>query len=89
VGDPDIENGKAAGRGEEEEEKEEVRKAALEFMLSLSEAKPSMVRKQDGWVPVVVRGCLEGMGEFPDDQASVDSWLEADARSCPSSVTIN
>jgi importin-5 len=33
---------------EADEEKEEVRKAALEFMITLSEAKPSMVREQDG-----------------------------------------
>ena len=69
------------GRGEEDEEGEEVRKAALEFMICLSEAKPSMVRKQEGWVPAIARGCLEGMGEFPDDQASLDLWLEADVRS--------
>jgi hypothetical protein len=68
------------GKAEEEaeEEKEEVRKAALEFMISLSEAKPSMVKKQQGWVSAVVRGCLEGMGEFPDDISALESWLDAD-----------
>src|SRR5262245_54873364 len=60
--------------------------ALLAFLPALilpspSEAKPSMVRRQDGRVPVVVRGCLEGMGEFPEDQASLDSWLEADVSS--------
>jgi importin-5 len=66
---------------EADEEKEEVRKAALEFMITLSEAKASMVRKQDGWIPAIVRGCLEGMGEFPDDQASLNAWLEAEVSS--------
>ena len=52
---------------DEEKEKEDVRKATLEFMISLSEAKPAMVRKVDGWTAAIVRGCLEGTGEFPDD----------------------
>lgn len=59
-----------------DEEKDEVRKAALEFMISLSEAKPSMVKQVDGWTAAVVRGCLEGMGELRDDDLGV--WLEAD-----------
>jgi hypothetical protein len=61
-----------------ETEKEEVRRAALEFMISLSEAKPSMVRKVPGWVGATVRGCLEGMGEFEDETQSLQLWLEAD-----------
>ena len=61
-----------------DEEKEDVRKAALEFMISLSEAKPGMVRKVDGWAAAIVRGCLEGMGELGDDD--LDVWLEADVR---------
>jgi importin-5 len=61
-----------------DEEKEDVRKAALEFMISLSEAKPGMVRKVDGWAAAIVRGCLEGMGELGDD--NLDVWLEADVR---------
>jgi hypothetical protein len=64
--------------GAADEERQEVRKAALEFMISLSEAKPSMVKKVDGWVAAIVRGCLEGMGEFHDDQLSLEIWLEAD-----------
>jgi importin-5 len=59
------------GEDEADEEKEEVWKAALEFMITLSEAKPSMVRKQDGWIPAIVRGCWEGMGEFPDDKEGI------------------
>jgi len=61
-----------------DEEREDVRKAALEFMISLSEAKPAMVRKVDGWTAAIVRGCLEGMGEIGDD--NLDVWLEADVR---------
>ena len=59
-----------------DEEKEEVRKAALEFMVSLSEAKPGMVKKVEGWTAAIVRSCLEGMGELGDE--SLDVWLEAD-----------
>ena len=61
-----------------DEEREDVRKAALEFMISLSESKPAMVRKVDGWTAAIVRGCLEGMGELGDD--NLDVWLEADVR---------
>jgi importin-5 len=43
-------------------------------MITLSEAKPSMVRKQDGRIPTIVRG----MGELPVDQASLNAWLEAE-----------
>jgi hypothetical protein len=39
-----------------DEEREGVRKAALEFMISLSEAKLNMVGKVDGWTAVIVRG---------------------------------
>ncbi|KII95405.1 hypothetical protein PLICRDRAFT_86789 [Plicaturopsis crispa FD-325 SS-3] len=70
---------------EADEERDEVRKAALEFMLSLSEARPAMVRKTDGWVPALVRGCLEGMGELSDD--NLDVWLEADPAEDPTDDT--
>jgi hypothetical protein len=61
-------------------EKEEVRKAALEFMVKLSEGNAKMVRKVPGWVAAIVRGCLEGMGEFDDDPQSLQIWLDADVR---------
>lgn len=64
----------------EDEEEEEVRKAALEFMISLSEARPSMVRRIEAWTAAIVRGCLEGMGEIPEEDTEI--WLEADV--CPS-----
>ncbi|KAF9218740.1 ARM repeat-containing protein [Gyrodon lividus] len=60
----------------EDDEKEQVRRAALEFMVSLSEAKPSMVKRVDGWTMAIVRACLEGMGELPED--GLEAWLEAD-----------
>ncbi|KAH7883434.1 ARM repeat-containing protein [Phlebopus sp. FC_14] len=60
----------------EDDEKEQVRRAALEFMVSLSEAKPSMVKRTDGWTLAIVRACLEGMGELPEDGLEV--WLDAD-----------
>jgi len=62
----------------EEEEKELVRKAALELMVSLSEAKPALAKRSEGWTLAMVRACLEGMGEFPED--GLDAWLEADVR---------
>ena len=55
----------AAASGEADEdgmamdqEREAVRKAALEFMISLSEPKSAMVRKIDGWTAAIVRGVL-------------------------------
>ena len=59
-----------------EEEAEEVRKSALEFMISLSEAKLAMVRRTDGWVSAIVRGRLGGMGELQENELA--SWLDAD-----------
>ncbi|KAJ3554370.1 hypothetical protein NM688_g3146 [Phlebia brevispora] len=77
---PDV-KGKSAARNTDDEESEEVRKAALEFMVTLSEAKPSMVRSVNGWVAAIVRGCLEGMAEIPEDDT--DIWLEADPADDP------
>ncbi|KDQ51416.1 hypothetical protein JAAARDRAFT_185002 [Jaapia argillacea MUCL 33604] len=91
---PPVIDGKAKGKevdiGDsdgEEEEREEVRKAALELMISLSEAKPSMVKRVDGWVGAIVRGCLEGMGEIPEDDASLEVWLDADPSEDPTDDT--
>ncbi|OBZ65152.1 Importin subunit beta-3 [Grifola frondosa] len=66
-------------------EEEEVRRAALEFMVSLSEARPSALRYVDGWTAAVVRGCLEGMGEIPEDETEI--WLEADPAEDPTDDT--
>ena len=72
---PSPDKGKATARQIDDEE-DEVRKAALEFMVSLSEAKPGMARHSEGWVAAIVRCCLEGMGELSDEET--DMWLEAD-----------
>lgn len=69
----------------EEEEREDARKAALEFVISLSEARPAMVRKVEGWSGAIVRGCLEGMGELDDEET--ESWLEADVSTCSGSLS--
>lgn len=82
---PDL-KGKSAARNVDDEESDEVRKAALEFMVTVSEARPSMVRSVSGWVPAIVRGCLEGMGEIPEDDTEV--WLEADVSHLCLSVAI-
>jgi len=69
----------STGKAKEElrdEEGEAICKAALEFMVSLSESKPSMVKRVDGWIPIMIKGCLEGMGELEED--STPLWLEAD-----------
>lgn len=74
-------NGGGNGGEDDDEEKQALRLNALEFMISLSEARPSMVRKVNGWVEVVVRACLEGMGEFDEDDAeSLETWLKSDVR---------
>ncbi len=70
-----------AGRVDEgEDEKSTLRLSALEFMVSLSEAKASMVKKVHGWTDVIVRACLEGMGELDDD--TLDVWLREDVSRC-------
>jgi hypothetical protein len=54
-----------------------MRLTALEFMVSLSEARPSMVRRVDGWVNTSIRACLEGMAEF-DEEDDLEMWLKED-----------
>jgi len=82
---PPTPNGDPPDDDELDEEAEEVRKAALEFMISLSEARPAMVRRVDGWVSAMVRGCLGGMGELRDDELS--TWLDADPADDPTDDT--
>ncbi|KAF9809312.1 hypothetical protein IEO21_07461 [Rhodonia placenta] len=85
---PPAQNGKGKEPAEDREaagEAEEVRKAALEFMISLSEARPPMVRRVEGWTRAVVTGCLEGMGEIPEDET--DIWLEAEPGDDPTDDT--
>ncbi|KAM6503013.1 Armadillo-type fold [Amanita muscaria] len=69
---------------EEEDERSTLRLSALEFMISLSEAKPGMVKKVPGWTDVIVRACLEGMSELEDD--GLDDWLSEDPSAGSSSA---
>ncbi|KAG0701167.1 ARM repeat-containing protein [Suillus ampliporus] len=76
---PDGSGSRSPEDGEEateEEEKELVRKAALEFMVSLTEAKAALAKRSEGWTLAMVRASLEGMGELPED--TLDAWLDAD-----------
>ena len=73
------------GEERESSEEDEVRKGALEFMTTLSEAKPSMLKGVEAWVNIVVRGCLEGMGEIPEDD--LETWLDADPAEDPTDDT--
>ena len=63
-----------------DEDKEAMMKVALEFMITLSEAKYSMVNDVNGWVAAIVRGCLEGMGTLRNND--LDEWLGADVHLC-------
>jgi hypothetical protein len=78
---PPPETAKMASGGDNEEmddDKQDMRKGALEFMMTLSEADPVTVKNIYGWVAVIVRGCLEGMGVLHDDD--LEEWLAADVR---------
>ena len=44
-------------------------------MSALSELKPAMLKGVEGWVNIIVRGCLEGMGEIPEGDTK--TWLDA------------
>ncbi|KAH8088992.1 ARM repeat-containing protein [Cristinia sonorae] len=80
--------GKGIDKGDADEvneEEEKVRTAALEFMISLSEAKPSMVRRVEGWTAAIVRGCMDGMSQIPEDETEI--WLEADPADDPTDDT--
>ncbi|KAJ6487827.1 armadillo-type protein [Mycena sanguinolenta] len=67
----------AAERDLDADERQTLRLAALEFMVSLSEARAAMVKRIDGWVGIMVRACLEGMGEFEEGDG-LDGWLQED-----------
>ncbi|KAK7023689.1 importin subunit beta-3 [Paramarasmius palmivorus] len=91
------------GDGEEADEREErgnLRLQALEFMISLCEARPSMFKtgnsantattSQTGesWVGMVVRACLEGMSEIDEDSPyGVEGGLERWLNDDPHSST--
>lgn len=68
----------------EDDERTSLRLSALEFMVSLSEARPSMIKKINGWVQSLVRACLEGMGEHEDDCGiETQAWLKEDVSPHP------
>ncbi|KAG7091694.1 hypothetical protein E1B28_010715 [Marasmius oreades] len=81
---------------DEVEERSKLRLTALEFMISLCEARPSMFRRgpstpddsaaSPSWLGVVIRACLEGMAEI-DEQCpyGVEGGLERWLRDDPSS----
>jgi len=62
----------------ERDERSTLRLSALEFMISLSESRPNMVKKVPGWTEIIVRACLEGMGELEDEDEGLDGWLKED-----------
>jgi importin-5 len=74
------------GDGEDSEDEETTvpenssaaRLAILELMLTLTESKPSLVKRAgevgSAWVRAIVRGCLEGLAEI---RGSTKRWLRA------------
>lgn len=59
---------------------EATRKAALEFMVTLTEAKAEMLIKAEGWVEASITACLERMCELRDESLNV--WLETEVSVC-------
>ena len=39
-------------------------------MIILSEVRPKAVRKVSGWTEIIVKACLQGMGEFVEEETS-------------------
>lgn len=64
------------------EARDEMRRSALELLVSLSEARPAMVKECHGWVNGLVRCCLEGMSEIRrEGEVAEDinkAWAECD-----------
>ena len=60
-----------------------MRWAALELLISLSEAHPGMVQSCYGWLNGVVQYCLEDMSEVRDDggEATI-RWSEIEEVCC-------
>jgi importin-5 len=85
-------------------DRQSLRLASLEFMLSLSEGKPGMVKKVPGWTELLVRACLEGMAEVDvmedgvsrfgsgqgkhGEEEGLREWLEEDVSLLPLSASI-
>lgn len=68
--------------GDNVKHKEAARKAALEFMVTLTEADPNLAQEEDHWVPTILKACLLGMSEFGN--ADLRVWLESAVRTPPS-----
>ncbi|KAK0475517.1 armadillo-type protein [Armillaria novae-zelandiae] len=64
---------------EDDEDIKTLRLAALEMMVSLTEAKPSMVRNVEGWVGLLVRACLEGTLDWLKEDPSAGTTEADDA----------
>jgi Importin repeat len=63
-------------KDDERDEHSTLRLSALEFMISLSEATPNMVRKVEGWTDIIICACLEGMGEFDEDETQMSGLVK-------------
>jgi len=58
--------------------------SALEFMVSLSEARLNMVRMVSRWTEAIVRACLEGMSKLDEDEMNgLEAWLGEDVKFSP------
>ena len=71
---PDQNSTEDGEKDDEHDERSTLRLSALEFMISLSKARPNMVRKVRGWTDIIVRACLEGK-EFDAEETEI-SGLE-------------
>ncbi|KAG6865210.1 hypothetical protein C0991_004411 [Blastosporella zonata] len=82
----EIEQDTELDESEEDDLRQTLRLSALEFMLTLSEANSGMMRRVPGWVEVVVRACLEAMGEIDEEaEGGLAVWLAEDPSSASSS----
>ncbi|KAF8584878.1 ARM repeat-containing protein [Ramaria rubella] len=68
---------------EDNEHEQATRRAALELLVAITEARPGMVKRVDGWVALGVRACLEGMGEIGEEEEGLRMWLDADPAQDP------
>jgi len=47
-------------------------------MIILSEVRPKAVRKVSGWTEIIVKACLQGMGEFVEETSGLEGRLKED-----------
>jgi hypothetical protein len=76
--DPSDDSDEDSDLAELKESRHLARLAILEFMLTLTEVKPSLIRKAgdlgSAWIRAIVRGCLEGLSEIG---GKTSEWLRA------------